>query len=133
MSERACIQKIADSVEDVPENVRCEVATDVECCLRGRSCEESVQSLAAWYGSLWARCPMAVVAFVRSVSASDLDQSFHVLMVLKVLTDSSAEQLRSVEQLQKSKLLLKKNGGRKLQIGRLLCCRKLRRKSVRPR
>ena len=86
MSERACIQKIADSVEQAPEDVRWEVAADLSGCLRDRSCEESVKSMAAWYGSLWGRFPVAVVAFVRSASASDLDQSFHVLKVLEVLT-----------------------------------------------
>jgi hypothetical protein len=36
-----------------------------------------------------------VIEFVSSVSALDLDQSFHVLKVLEVLTDSNAEQVRS--------------------------------------
>ena len=88
-------------MEHAPEAVRWEVATDLACCLKDRSCEESIQSLAAWYGSLWALFPVAVVAFVSSVSASDLDQSFHVLKVLEVLTDSSAEQVKSAVGAQK--------------------------------
>lgn len=95
MSERACMQHIADSLEHAPEGVRWEVATDMAFCVIGRSCEESVQSLAAWYGSLRRRFPSAVIEFVSSVSALDLDQSFHVLKVLEVLTDSNAEQVRS--------------------------------------
>ena len=94
MSERACIQKIADSVAHAPVDVRWEVALDLACCLIGRSCEESVQSLAAWYGSLRRRFPSAVIEFVSSVSALDLDQSFHLHMVLEVLMDSK-EQVRS--------------------------------------
>ena len=60
MSERARIQKIADSLEHAPEVVRWEVATDLAFCLIGRSCEESVQSLLAsrrsrivWRTLLW--------------------------------------------------------------------------------
>ena len=95
MSERACIQKIADCVEHAPEDALAGVVTDLACCLRDRSCEESVQSLAAWYGSLLPRIPKLVLDFVSSVSALDLDQSFHVLKVLEVLTESNAEQVRS--------------------------------------
>ena len=95
MSERACIQKIADSVEHATEDVRWEVANELACCLLGRSCEESAQSLAAWYGSLLPRFPRPVIDFVSSVSALDLDQSFHVQKVLEVLKESNAEQVRS--------------------------------------
>ena len=94
MSERACMQKIADSLEHAPEGVRWEVATDMAFCVIGRSCEESVQRLAAWFGSLRRRFPSAVIEFVSSVSALDLDQSFHLHMVLEVLMDSK-EQVRS--------------------------------------
>ena len=41
------------------------------------------------------RFPDVVVDFTSSVSALDMDQSFHILMVLKVLTESSTERVKS--------------------------------------